>query len=360
MNAPVPHAPQPEDSLERHQSDSQPVFRPKPVLPGVQRVLLHISYTEFDLIVRCPKHELGARVLTGAFVMVTGTLACLSMGYAAQIGLRSGALATLLALIWGVFVVGVDRSCVSQLRVFSDLTPEGAFMLNRLMPFAWRLPVALAVAAVVTVPIELRVFEQEITAQLQASANRGRSEVRAASRGQALAQMADLVAEQGRVSERQRELEIAMMQQSSQIASEQRRPLFSSSMERDAEGNRVLVRRERENAALASQQKLFQQNEREVAQLQAHAEALRTQLTQARSKLDAPDAVRSPVTAGLLDRVAALLELVNRDRGARLVYWGLGAIVMLIELMPALMKLLSSCPVYERLVYEKYAPRDEV
>jgi hypothetical protein len=116
-------------------------------LTGVDEDLLEIVW-----------HERSRHTALGAVMVGTAAIAAFSMMNFANEALgKASAVAVLPALLWGLFVLCMDRWLVAP-------QPSGR---RRVAPVVLRLGVALVIGAVVAEPLVLRIFQTAIVAQVQ-------------------------------------------------------------------------------------------------------------------------------------------------------------------------------------------------
>jgi hypothetical protein len=107
----------------------------------------------------------------GGTILSTAVLAFMSSSYALFMVFGSIPLAICFGLVWGAIIFNLDRYIVSTLRkkrVRADLSPLERVIAKR-DEFARAFPrmlLAIFISLIITKPIELRLFESEITAQI--------------------------------------------------------------------------------------------------------------------------------------------------------------------------------------------------
>lgn len=108
----------------------------------------------------------------GATVLSTAVLASLSGGYAMYKTFESTPKAVVLGLLWGLIIFNLDRYIVSSLqrqRIDTDVPQKERWNIRR-KEFYLALPrfaLAILISFVITRPIELRLFDKEITAYVE-------------------------------------------------------------------------------------------------------------------------------------------------------------------------------------------------
>src|SRR5262249_54542451 len=102
----------------------------------------------------------------GATIVLTAVLASLSGGYALWTVFQSAPYAISLSLLWGILIFNLDRSIVMSLR--NRRAGFGTFC-RQLATASPRLVLAVLIASVITVPLELKIFEREILDRLESN-----------------------------------------------------------------------------------------------------------------------------------------------------------------------------------------------
>jgi hypothetical protein len=114
---------------------------------------IHASFLK-----RCPS-ENNKYVGLGATVFFTGILAFFSSAYAFYTVFNSVIISILLGVVWGLMIFNLDRYIVSSMR------KVGSRWNQFLMAFP-RLIFAMIIALVISKPIEMKLFESEINAEI--------------------------------------------------------------------------------------------------------------------------------------------------------------------------------------------------
>ncbi len=112
-----------------------------------------------DVLARCPKSEKIKHAAIGATVFFTGLLAMISGGYALYFTFNSVFIAIAFGVFWGLLIFNLDRLIVATLKKDSNKFREFMYVLPRL-------GLALIIAIVISKPLELKLFETEINAEL--------------------------------------------------------------------------------------------------------------------------------------------------------------------------------------------------
>jgi hypothetical protein len=116
------------------------------------------SGADSTLLQKCPT-ETSKYVGMGATIFFTGVFAALAAGYALFTVFDSIWIAALFGLIWGMMIFNLDRYIVSSMR------KEGRFSKELFMASP-RIILAILISIVIAKPLELKIFEKEISPEL--------------------------------------------------------------------------------------------------------------------------------------------------------------------------------------------------
>ncbi len=125
----------------------------------VLNFFIFCSAADQSILKRCPVAEHNKYASIGATVFFTGVLAALSGGYALYTVFNSLWIAIGLGLFWGALVFNLDRFIVSTIKKTESKWGQGKQVLPRLL-------LAVFLAIVISKPLELKIFEQEIAETL--------------------------------------------------------------------------------------------------------------------------------------------------------------------------------------------------
>ena len=123
------------------------------------KFFLFCAATDEDILAQCPKSEYYKYSGVGVTVFFTGLLAFLSGGYALYTVFDSLVLSLILGFFWGTIVFNLDRFLVSTMKKSKGKTRE----IIQIVP---RLLLAIFLSIVISKPLELRIFQQEINEKL--------------------------------------------------------------------------------------------------------------------------------------------------------------------------------------------------
>lgn len=116
------------------------------------------SGADIATLKKCPT-EKSKYAGIGATVFFTGLFAALAGGYALYTVFDNAWIATACGIVWGLLIFNLDRFIVSSMR------KEGKFRKELLMA-APRILLAVLISVVIAKPLELKIFEKEINAEL--------------------------------------------------------------------------------------------------------------------------------------------------------------------------------------------------
>lgn len=120
---------------------------------------LFCSASDKELLKQCPNSEHHKYAGVGATVFFTGLLACASGGYALYTAFDVIWLSVLLGIFWGLLVFNLDRFLVSTMK-------KSRGKVKELIQITPRLFLAVLLAIVISTPLELKIFEEEINESL--------------------------------------------------------------------------------------------------------------------------------------------------------------------------------------------------
>jgi hypothetical protein len=130
-----------------------------PKFSALMRFFIFCSAADMELLKKCPKSEHQKYAGVGATVFFTGLLACASGGYALFTAFKVIWLSLLLGIFWGMLVFNLDRFLVSTMK-------KSRGKLTELAQITPRLLLAVLLAIVISTPLELKIFEEEINESL--------------------------------------------------------------------------------------------------------------------------------------------------------------------------------------------------
>lgn len=129
----------------------------------MNRFLIFCSGANPAVLSECPTEATKYSGI-GATILFTALLACCSGGYALFAVFQSVWIAIPFGLLWALMIFNLDRVIVSGMRKQKSFRQDLLFASPRIL-------LAILLAVVISKPLELRLFEREIQAQLAKSNN---------------------------------------------------------------------------------------------------------------------------------------------------------------------------------------------
>ncbi len=124
----------------------------------LKNFFLFCSGVDHSILEKCPTDE-NKYMGIGATVFFTGVLAFFSAGYALFTVFDSYIFAVIFGLVWGLMIFNLDRYIVMSMKSVGKWWRDW-------MVAAPRLALAVLLAIVISKPLELKIFEKEINAEL--------------------------------------------------------------------------------------------------------------------------------------------------------------------------------------------------
>ena len=124
----------------------------------LKNFFLFCSGVDHSILEKCPT-DVNKYTGIGGTVFFTGVLAFFSSGYALYTVFDSYILAAVFGLVWGMMIFNLDRYIVMSMKSI------GSWWRDWLVA-APRLALAVLLAIVISKPLELKIFEKEINAEL--------------------------------------------------------------------------------------------------------------------------------------------------------------------------------------------------
>lgn len=121
----------------------------------LSKFLIFCSGASRDILVRCPGFELVKYTAIGAIILLTTILAFVSSFFAFSLIFDNILYITTASLFWSLIIFNLDRFIVMSLK------PSDSFIRNLLLSIP-RLLIGVIVALIISKPIEIKLFENEI------------------------------------------------------------------------------------------------------------------------------------------------------------------------------------------------------
>lgn len=278
----------------------------------------------------------------GATIFLTAVLASISGGYALWTVFQSYPYSIAFGILWGILIFNLDRYIVMSIHKRRGWF--GAFF-RQVATASPRLLLALLLASVITVPLELKIFEREIIDQLDRNHQRKLNED-IKSLDQKYSEIADL--------EKQNNL----LTEAITGKEGQRNDAFQE-VQGEASGNRGTGIR---GAGPVWRQKttFLAQLDKELYDLRSHNNAKIQQnnarigeLKKARDTEIAQKEVILQEANGLLARLDVLHDLIKEQTTTTIAFVLIAAMFVVIETAPVVVKLLSKYGPYDAIVEQK-------
>jgi hypothetical protein len=128
-------------------------------LTGINEFLCRVAGSDLRILSQCP-HEISRHARIGAIVISTAFLAFVSMFFAIQTVSNSTVTGLIAGLIWGIVIFVLDSYIVASYKKNDAKWKEFKVALPRLL-------LALVLGCSISIPLELKVFENEISEKIK-------------------------------------------------------------------------------------------------------------------------------------------------------------------------------------------------
>jgi hypothetical protein len=125
----------------------------------IEKAFYRCAGASIEGLSQCPESEHRKYGFIGAIILLTSLFAMLSGGYALYYIFHSERYAAIFALLWGFFILNLDRFIVSSMRKSDSFWREFRQALPRLV-------LAFIIAISIARPLEIGVFSEEIASFL--------------------------------------------------------------------------------------------------------------------------------------------------------------------------------------------------
>ncbi|MEA2604066.1 MAG: hypothetical protein QOF89_5058 [Acidobacteriota bacterium] len=296
----------------------------------MKNFFLFCSGANLSVLAECPS-DVTKYTGIGATIFFTAILAGISGGYALFTVFRSLWVAFPAALLWGLMIFNLDRVIITGMRKQKDFRRDLFYAMPRFL-------LATLLAVVISKPLELKLFEREIRAQITHSNNeKFHNTIRTIDA--AFSGLRDLEAQNQTLRQEieakqkaQDKLAEESIQEAEGTAGTRLRgkgPVFREKQQRMEEVQRQVEQVESRNTAL------IKRNDQEIARLQEERKRRIEQETQEQEAAN-----------GFLAQIEALSRLNASNWGARLASWFITLLFIVIEISPVAVKLLSTLSPY--------------
>lgn len=280
-----------------------------------------LAKTDPDAIRLCGPVTQLSQTSFGIMILFTGLLAFCSGSYAVYVVWHSSALAVVVGIVYSLMIMSFDREIVSA-------TSKGSVWL--------RVPLAFLLGIVIAVPIELRILEERIDQELL---RRSHSENQSA--------FDRRLTQENDYRTRRNSLEAAVQKYQSNV-DEWGRNIEAEVVGRQAKGRTGHAGEGPAYRAALEQlvrnKELLADSRKQLDSLLKEEEGVRV-----RAKQEFDEMTVHPVY-DLLSRIEGLAAITAQSSAAAAMSWSITALLIMIELFPALIKLLSPYSEYTAMV----------
>lgn len=321
------------------------------MINSVEKFLLICSGATVEILEHpdC-KTELTRYRMIGAFVLLTASFAALSGGFALYTGFKSVLLAIPIGLLWGAFIFTLDRFIVSSIR--KKMVEPGESFKEKLasksgeiMSALPRLIMAIFIAVTVAVPLELKYFQPEITAQIAKNSRDDAININSRLR-ESMPEIKRLEDEVAKMDADEQALRDRRDQLHEQRYAEELGRSGPGLSGRAGEGPLTRQRKEDYARVVSDLEALTQKNKLERDKAIPELDRLRKELEEQSKKNNQIHEART----GFLEQLKALHQLADENEPIRNATRFLVILLSLIETAPVLIKLLARRGPYDDLL----------
>lgn len=302
----------------------------------VKDFFLFCAGVDRSVLEECPT-DVNKYLGIGGTVFFTGLLAFFSAGYAIYTVFDNYFMAVLFGLIWGLMIFNLDRYIVSSMK------SQGKFWRDFIIAFP-RLIMAVLLALVISKPLELKIFEKEINAELITMEQEvyQRQEAQVQLRFDTLiktqqAQVAELQTEIDKKQALRDQLTLMAIQEADGTGGSGKKNLGPIYRAKKADADKAQAELEATEARLLPV----------IAEKQANIQEMQTQLQSAMAELD-----RQPY-GGMAARMDALHRLGEQSPAIWFATIFITLLFIAIETAPIFVKLISYRSPYDYVLQER-------
>lgn len=289
----------------------------------VSRFLMFLSKTDRRVIAHCTDFAQKTQATYGVFVLLTGAFAFLSCVYAVSTSFDSPFVYVPVAVLYSILIISIDREIVSA--------------MNRWMTLP-RLVLALVIGLVISVPLEMRMFAGSIRQEkerLNKNENQDAVNQKLTSRQAFEKKVSDLDNEIKGYRQNIAEASLAMQEETAGAVRE----------------GAVRTGKAGRGPAYEEAKRQKEVNEQLLSEATGKLAALIRTKNEVYEEIDEAYELKNikPVD-DLLTNYVAMEHFKKTSPASREMAWGLRALIILIEVIPALIKLLHPLTEYTALV----------
>jgi len=289
----------------------------------LERFFQYLSNTDPKVIASplCSKSVRMTQTMLGVMVFITGIFAFLSASFAVNTAFESTSLAVLVGFFWGAMIIWFDRSIVSTKNKLAILG---------------RVPIALMIGLTVSIPLELKLFEDRLDKFLNQESQKENSVVTSRKEEQT-----DKLAE----NEEKLKNEVAKYREEVRKWNEAMQSEIVGTVKAGSTG------KPGEGPAYREAKRNKEENEILLADAQKQLEGFYNQ-KQAEIEIIENDFKQNKIkqTYGFLSKYEALEGLKSQSLPAWSLAWLIRMLFILIELFPAFIKLFLPYNIYDALL----------
>jgi hypothetical protein len=279
----------------------------------MSRFFQFFSKTDRRIVALCTDFGRKTQTSYGIFVLLTGVFAFLSCMYAVNTTFENLYVAAPIALLYSMVIIFIDREIVSGQKK------------SAILP---RIALAAAVGFVISVPLEMRLFQSRIDQELRRMYNDENG-----------AALGDLQRRDDAFQQRVAALENDIRTYSQNI-SDATLAMHDEVVGKEREGGIKRTGNPGRGPAYEEARIIKERNEQLLAQAQTDLSNLRAaQQTDHQQNRDNFDRIEIQPAHDFLARYEAMEHAKEHAPAAHRMSWGLRLLIILIEIMPALMKL---------------------
>ncbi|NQZ79260.1 MAG: DUF4407 domain-containing protein [Ekhidna sp.] len=267
----------------------------------------------------------------GATIFFTGIFATIAAGYALFTVFDNYLIAAAAGFLWGLMIFNLDRFIVSSIRKNGNTKQEWISAIPRLL-------MAILISIVIAKPLELKIFEKEVEAEvalmIQEDLGNKENAVKQRfvdTRNRLQTEIATLKNEIfDKTAKRDALRKIAQMEADGTGGSKKRNagPIYRI---KKADADQIEV----------ELQELMSRNNIQIAEKELRLKALNTKQSQA------VDEIRKSELTGLASRIEALDRLTGKSEGIWIAHWFIMLLFLAVETAPVLVKLISQRGPYD-------------
>ncbi|HRV86808.1 MAG TPA: DUF4407 domain-containing protein [Saprospiraceae bacterium] len=301
----------------------------------IQRFFLFCSGVHPSVLKRCPT-DYNKYTGIGATIFFTGVLAFIAAGYAIYTVFQSWLPALVFGLVWGLMIFNLDRYIVSSMKRRGNGFKDFLVALPRIA-------FAVLIALVISKPLELKIFDREIQAELVSMRQEVRKDqedkVKARYTGDSeklQTEITNLKSEEEAKRAHRDELAMAAQQEADGTGGSKQRNL----------GPIYQVKRADADRAEQEYQDVLARNEPMIRDKEAQLQSLQTAL-----QADVSGLEDTPFN-GFAARLEALSRLASRSEAIWIASLFIMLLFIAIETAPIFVKLISSRSPYDLVLHE--------